>query len=65
METAFSERSDEIALEKSASQIFGAQARSLGNSRQHLWSDLFVIVERKDVVRPAGTGQRAMRANAP
>lgn len=46
-------------------QILARQTRSLGDACEHLWADLFLIVERENEIRPVGTLHRPMRAGLP
>jgi hypothetical protein len=54
-----------IAATRQNLEIGWGEARSLGNSRQHPWPDLFVIVKGEDEIRPTGTFECSMRAGLP
>lgn len=44
------------------SEISWSEAGSFGDAGQHVRSDLIVVVESEDEVRPAGAFQGSMRA---
>src|SRR5437588_9369771 len=45
----------------SQSQVFRFESSVFGNSRQHLWANLILVVKSKDYIRPAGTEKNFMR----
>jgi hypothetical protein len=44
--------------------MLGSQTCSLRDSRKHLGADFFLLMERKDKVRPSGALKYAMRTGA-
>jgi len=53
-------RSCEAASPSRLSQILGLEAGMFGDSCQHPWTDLFVVVESEHVIRRTFPAKRAM-----
>jgi hypothetical protein len=52
----------EVKLGAKTSQVAGRQARGLGDTGQHLWSDFIAIMEGEYNIRPAIPRKRSMGA---